>query len=779
MLRATAIGRLLLLFLAGSLPALADHWQATPLPVTGLKAGDQFGAAVAVAPNVIAVGAHAAGRGEVYLYRRVDGNWVAFPGPPLREEGVSRFGFDVAFDAEGTKLLVGAPGTGCGRVFLYEIAAADGRVEGTTLPELPPGACRSGDEVGSAVAIGSGGRSGTVLAVGARGAERTGLVYVSIAGGRFDPIEAPGLVARSELGQSLAVSGDLLVAGAPAPYASTGEEGDTIVVDLARGERPLKAEKLPLPAGLRAGAAFGYAVAAAGDLIAVGAPLHNDGAGALFRYRRNVADGRWKLEADPVATGAARDQLGVAVAFGDGRLVAGARYAGTARAGAAYLYGHGELRSPLPRAGAEFGFAVGLHGDTAVVGAFRQEGTGAAFVFEPVHLPVVRLDAVTDEILDNCPGTGCGVADVREGRGPVRLRVSASGAPLAAEVRVRVASAAGTAGAAADCGRPAADGSEDYCALSEVVVLTPAQPSTTVEADLISDGVCEAAETFTVALSGPANAMLDNASSSVLVRILNDNAGSILLTPGALTTSEDGTPVPFQVRLDCPPAGNVTVALAASPALASFDRPLLTFTPTNWHVPQTVTARGTDDAACLPAASKYAITASSASTDPSYALATIQASNTNDDVTCVSGTKKVCPAADGTVVYTIVLANDGSAAMEDLASHELLEALPPQLSVVLASATRGVATVDYAGDAVTWNGRIPEEGVVTITIVAALHEVAEGTEVSNHARLTFDREGDGGPEIAKTDADPATGGPEDPTCFKVGDVCPPALPCSD
>jgi uncharacterized repeat protein (TIGR01451 family) len=630
-----------------------------------------------------------------------------------------------------------------------------------TPPELPSGACRPGDDVGSAVAI-----NAQFLVVGARGVDRrAGRIYVSEGGGDFESVEvSPPPGAGSELGQSLALNGRWLVAGAPAPYVSTRSAGAAYVVDLAPVGPPRRAELLPMPP-LDAGAAFGYAVAAAGELIAVGAPLSGSRhAGAVFRYRYDAEAGRWSLESNPVAAGAAGDQLGVAVAFGGGRLVAGARYAGTARAGAAYLYGHGELRSPFPEPGAEFGFATALHGETAVVGAFRQGRTGAAYVFEPVHLPVVRLDAVTDEVL--------------EGLGPVRLQVSASGengAPLVAEVRVRVASADGTAGAAADCQNPAADGSEDFCRLSEVVVLTPAQPSRTLEVPLVADGVCEAAETFTVALSDPANAMLADASS-LTVRILNDDAGSILLTPGALTTSEDGTPVPFQVRLDCPPAGNVTVALAAAPALASFDRPLLTFTPANWNVRQTVRARGTDDAACEPATSPYAITASSASTDPPYAPATIPASNTNDDVTCVSGTKKVCPAADGTVVYTIVLANDGSAAQEDLASHELLDALPPQLSVVLASATSGVATVDYAGDAVTWNGRIPEKGAVTITIVAALHEVAEGTVVSNHARLTFDREGDGTPEIARTDADPATEGAEDPTVFEVGDTCPPPPP---
>ncbi len=735
----------------GALPVRADHWAPPPpLPASGLERGDQFGSAVAIAGNVVAVGAYTAGRGAgaVYLYRQVGGAWAPVSARPLAgPEGSRSFGFDVALDPAGQSLLVGAPATGaCGAAFLYDLADLS-----SPTPLGPPdGACRPGDEFGSAVALGVG-----LHAVGARGAdEKRGRVYVARRGGGFRPVAADGLVAGSELGQSLAVDGPWLVMGAPAPYPGSRSPGAAYVVDLA-GADPLRAVALPLPA-LAAGAAFGYAVAVSGERIAVGAPLHDRQAGAVLSYRRDAA-GAWRLEGAALAAGAAGDQLGVAVALDGAYLVAGARYAdrgGARDAGAAYLEGHGELASPRRQSGAQFGFAAAVRGATAVVGAFRQDGSGAAYVFMPQDLPLLRLSA---------PAT---VTEGDQGRGSFTVTIEVvGGAPLAHDVTVDLS----TTPVSAKAG-------EDYAAISDEIEIEAGSTSATVSLEIVGDTVCERHETFKVRLSDPTGARL-GAPDEVEVTIRNDDAGDIVLSPAAVLTAENGPPVPLEVRLTCQPAAPVTVSLSASPPLATFVPAQVRFVPERWETPARVQVLGVDDTDCEPGMPvSYTITASSTSTDPVYRPGAIDASHVDDDVTCVSGTKKVCPDDDGTVVYTVVLSNDGSVAQEDAASHELLDTLPPQLSVVLASATSGVATVDYAGDAVAWNGPIPPGAdVVTITIVAALHEVAEGTEVSNHARLTFDSEGDGSPEIARTD-DPATEEPEDPTIFAVGDTCSPTPP---
>jgi uncharacterized repeat protein (TIGR01451 family) len=745
---------LLLLLLLGSLPARAADWKGTRLEVSGLDQKAQFGAAVAVSRGIIAVGAHSArdGAGEVYLYSKVNGVWT--PQPLEGPQGSRSFGFDVALNPAGDRLLVGAPGTErlCGAAFLYDVADPALPPRLLSLPPNPS-PCRSGDELGSAVAIGP-----DVIAVGARGAvEKKGRVLVSRGGGEFQPLNAPGLVSGSEFGQSLALDDGWLVAGAPAPRLSARSPGAAYLIDLASQE-PLRANPLPMPA-LAPGEqiAFGYAVAVSGDQIAVGAPFHNREAGAVFRYRRNADDGSWDLEGPPVAVGGSRDQLGVAVALDHGLLVVGARYAGADNAGAAYLIAHQRLNSPEPEAGAEFGFAAAVDGETVVIGAFRQNGTGAAYVFEPQGLPTLtlRLEAVGN------------VAEGNQGLSAVEATVAvADGTPLTHDVSVRLSTRSGTARAG-----------EDYVEISRVVIIPRERLSATVSIQIVGDTVCEPDESFTLELSEATGARRGEPHEQTVTISNDDSVGNIVLSPSTITTSESGAPVPLEVRLTCPPAAPVTVSLSASPPLARIVPAAVRFVPARWNVPATVRVIGLDDPDCEPSTPRsYTITASSTSNAPPYNPRTIQASLLNDDVACVSGTMDVCPAADGTVVYTVVLSNSGLAAQEDLPSHELLDALPPQLSVVSASATSGVATVDYAGDAVAWNGRIPGEGEVMITIIAALHPVPTGTLVSNHARLTFDRDRDGILEVAQTDEDSLTGGPADPTVFAAGDTCTPPPP---
>ena len=95
----------------------------------------------------------------------------------------------------------------------------------------------------------------------------------------------------------------------------------------------------------------------------------------------------------------------------------------------------------------------------------------------------------------------------------------------------------------------------------------------------------------------------------------------------------------------------------------------------------------------------------------------------------------------GSVVYSIVLANDGPGAQLDGAGDELVDALPAGLTLVGAFATAGrVATP--AANTVTWNGEIAVGGAVTITIVATIAATA-GTTISNQATLTYDSDDDG------------------------------------
>ena len=151
---------------------------------------------------------------------------------------------------------------------------------------------------------------------------------------------------------------------------------------------------------------FGISVALAGETALVGAPdadpNDNVSQGAAYVFVRDRANGIWTERAKLVASdGTALDQLGIEVALVDGIALVGAPFAtvdgGTAR-GAAYVFerdpGSGtwlqraKLTNPDGDEFDEFGAAVALSGQTALVGepfvaVGENEVQGTVHVFEP------------------------------------------------------------------------------------------------------------------------------------------------------------------------------------------------------------------------------------------------------------------------------------------------------------------------------------------------------------------------------------------------------------
>ena len=134
----------------------------------------------------------------------------------------------------------------------------------------------------------------------------------------------------------------------------------------------------------------------------------------------------------------------------------------------------------------------------------------------------------------------------------------------------------------------------------------------------------------------------------------------------------------------------------------------------------------------------------------------------------VSGTKTASGtfAPGSTVTYTIVLTNSGTAAQADNPGNELTDVLPPQLTLVSATASSGTASANTGTNTVTWNGAIPVAGTVTITITATININATGT-VSNQATISYDSDGDNINDATAQTDDPATAGAANPTAFVV------------
>lgn len=86
-------------------------------------------------------------------------------------------------------------------------------------------------------------------------------------------------------------------------------------------------------------------------------------------------------------------------------------------------------------------------------------------------------------------------------------------------------------------------------------------------------------------------------SNSISSNISNSNSYTVSITPtSGLTTSESGTTAKFTVVLSAVPSSNVLIPISSSNTNeGKIDFSSLTFTPTNWNIPQTVTVTGVDD----------------------------------------------------------------------------------------------------------------------------------------------------------------------------------------
>lgn len=200
-------------------------------------------------------------------------------------------------------------------------------------------------------------------------------------------LKAPNIDAGDNFGQSVAMDGTTLVVGAPGEGNATSSlatdnnsaagSGAVYVYRYSGGNWALEAYIKPSP--IVAGDGFGAAVALQGDVLVVGAILH-DGAvtnsGAAFVFRRSGTT--WTQEA--------------------------------------------VLKASTPTAASFFGHSVALDGDAIVVGAWRETGGGAAYVFRRSGTSWTQETRLQPDPIENLDAFGWSVA--------VSGDVVAVGAPL-------------------------------------------------------------------------------------------------------------------------------------------------------------------------------------------------------------------------------------------------------------------------------------------------------------------------------------------------------------
>jgi hypothetical protein len=391
-------------------PALAGL-VLTVLCAAPAAAQDQrrFGASVAAAGDTLVVGVPGdnttAGidAGAVYVYQRSGGVWTeqqrltapdAAPG--------QQFGASVALSADtlviGALYGEGAPGVPSGAAYVF---VRSGGVW-SHQQKLAPAGPTPVEWFGFFVAV-----AGDTAVVGAPLDSTSGVysgaahVFVRSAGAWGPPLKlqhpAPG--AGDQFGFCVSLSGDTLAVGARYDDTAAGEDAGSAHVFVRSGPAwPL--QQSLAAADSAAGDWFGWAVAVDGDTAAVGANYDDnaggENAGAVYVFTRTgpVWTELQKLTAADSQAGA---DFGTALAFSGSTLLVGALADDTPtelNAGAAYVFVRPGLtwsqqqkltpRNPTPSD--LMGTAVALSGDTAVVGAPRDdhpEGVdeGAAYVF--------------------------------------------------------------------------------------------------------------------------------------------------------------------------------------------------------------------------------------------------------------------------------------------------------------------------------------------------------------------------------------------------------------
>jgi hypothetical protein len=333
------------------------------------NAGNELGWSVAISGETIVAGAPdnqvggPADQGAVYVFTEPDGGWVN--GTQTAEltasDGAADDHLGTSVGIDGTTIVAGAPDDEVGgnddqgTAYLFT-EPGGGWVNGTQTAELTASDGAAGDELGSSVAI-----SGETIVAGAPDHEvgnnndqGAAYMYTEPGGGWTDGTQTAELTgsdgaADDHLGTSVAIDAQTVVAGAPDhEVGNNDDQGAAYVYTQPGGGWTDATQTAELTASDgNATDELGSSVAISGETVVAGAPGHEVGNNADY----GVADvytepgGGWTdaTQSDELiaSEGYAANTLGTSVAISGQVIAAGAPFEG-----AAYVFGVGAVASP-------------------------------------------------------------------------------------------------------------------------------------------------------------------------------------------------------------------------------------------------------------------------------------------------------------------------------------------------------------------------------------------------------------------------------------------------
>jgi hypothetical protein len=371
---------------------------------------DAFGGALAIDGDYAVIGVGSASGGvyadAAYVFERDSGgNWAEQA--ILSTGDVTGGQFGVAVDIDADRIVVGCPGANhsgemrAGRAYVFTRGSGGDWTETARLEASDP---TLGQRFGTAVAI-----DGDRIAVGGAANDAAlggaGKVYVFEADGGGTWSEAANLSGAGdddELGASVDIEGDVVVAGAPGIDA---QQGSIYVFMRAGGGTWSEAEVLQATEGAM-GDELGTAIVLRGTTLLAAAPRADEmtatDAGAVYVFTEQ-SDGSYDQTGRLVASdGATEDNFGAIALDGDTLLVGAPNYDRLTRRdmGIAYVFGRSgdtfteqeQIYRETPELNDRFGAAVAISGTTALVGApsvdiMTNEDSGAVFFYSPLPRP--------------------------------------------------------------------------------------------------------------------------------------------------------------------------------------------------------------------------------------------------------------------------------------------------------------------------------------------------------------------------------------------------------
>ena len=316
---------------------------------------------------------------------------------PLDEQYHSYFGR--AVDIDGSTLVVGAhnydiAGSGSGAAFVFERNGTEWQPQA----KLSPSDGAIGDAFGWAVTV-----HGDTLVAGAQNdndnGSSSGSAYVFVRTGALWSQQAKLLPDDGDnndiFGNTVDIDGDTVVVGAPWDEDNGSSSGSAYV--FVRSVTVWSQQEKLLPSDGAASDQFGSSVSISGDTVIVGAQYdadQGDDSGSAYVFVRS--GGVWSQQAKLLASdGAEDDNFGHAVSVDGDTAVVGAWYNDNIanHSGAAYVYVRNvttwsEQAKLLPTAttiNKYLGVSVSISGDTVVAGSSGDDdngsSAGAAYVY--------------------------------------------------------------------------------------------------------------------------------------------------------------------------------------------------------------------------------------------------------------------------------------------------------------------------------------------------------------------------------------------------------------